>query len=122
MEIKLPSEGRALLGRHAVENASPERTAARTDHSVRVLEANVDTDLAEREKSDLRELMKRTSELVSINSRNLKFEVIEDAGLVQIQVIDTTDGRIVRKIPSDEVLKLVTHIREKLSEQVDVTA
>jgi uncharacterized FlaG/YvyC family protein len=37
-------------------------------------------------------------------------------------VIDTTDGRVIRKIPADEVLKLVASIREKMSERVDVKA
>jgi uncharacterized FlaG/YvyC family protein len=53
---------------------------------------------------------------------DLKFEVHEDAGIVQIQVIDTADGRVLRKIPADEVLKLVSQIREKMSERVDVRA
>jgi flagellar protein FlaG len=66
--------------------------------------------------------MKRTSELVSMLDRDLKFEVHDDSGIVQIQVIDTTDGRVIRKIPADEVLKLVASIREKMSERVDVKA
>jgi uncharacterized FlaG/YvyC family protein len=54
--------------------------------------------------------------------RDLKFEVHDESGIVQIQVIDTTDGRVIRKIPADEVLKLVASIREKMSERVDVKA
>jgi flagellar protein FlaG len=69
-----------------------------------------------------REAVKRTSELVSMLDRDLKFEVHDDSGIVQIQVIDTTDGRVIRKIPADEVLKLVASIREKMSERVDVKA
>jgi uncharacterized FlaG/YvyC family protein len=69
-----------------------------------------------------REAVKRTSELVSMLDRDLKFEVHDDSGIVQIQVNDTTDGRIVRKIPADEVLKLVASIREKMRERVDVKA
>jgi uncharacterized FlaG/YvyC family protein len=67
-----------------------------------------------------RAIMKRTSELVSMLDRNLKFEVHEDVGIVQVHVIDSTDGRIVRKVPADEVLKLVAFIREIMSERVDV--
>jgi hypothetical protein len=74
------------------------------------------------DKESVREMMKRTSELVSLTSRDLKFEVHDEAGIVQVQVIDTTDGRIVRKIPSDEVLKLVTALKEKMTERVDVKA
>ena len=55
-------------------------------------------------------------------NRHLKFEVIDEAGLVQVQVIDTIDGNIVRKIPSDAIVKLVSRIRETLNERLDIVA
>lgn len=73
------------------------------------------------EKATPRELVKKTADLLSSFDRNLKFELVEDAGVIQLQVIDASDGRIVRKVPSDEVLKLVSHMRETLSEHLDVT-
>ncbi|MDR1732534.1 MAG: flagellar protein FlaG, partial [Synergistaceae bacterium] len=87
----------------------------------KVQEPAKDSEIKQDEKS-VREMMKRTSELVSMMSHDLKFEVHDEAGIVQIHVIDATDGRIVRKIPSDEVLKLVTAIKEKMAERVDVKA
>jgi len=36
-----------------------------------------------------REAMKRTSELVSMPDRDLKFEVRDESGIVRVQVIDT---------------------------------
>jgi len=61
------------------------------------------------------------ADALSMN-RHLKFEVIDEAGLVQVQVIDTIDGNIVRKIPSDAIVKLVSRIRETLNERLDVVA
>jgi uncharacterized FlaG/YvyC family protein len=77
---------------------------------------------SEQGEDDLHEILERTADLVSIFDRSLKFEVIKDAGILQIQVIDSSDGMVVRKIPSDEIVKLVTHIRDKLSDNMDVLA
>ena len=57
---------------------------------------------------------------MTLSSRHLKYEVIDEAGMVQIQVIETLDGNIVRKIPADEIVKLVSRIRETLNERLDV--
>ena len=76
------------------------------------------------DKETLRELLKKTADLVgTVNvDRHLKYEVIDEAGLVQIQVIDSHDGNVVRKIPADEIVKLVERIHETLSDRLDVTA
>ena len=72
----------------------------------------------------MKDFLKKTVDLVDALSmnRHLKFEVIDEAGLVQVQVIDTIDGNIVRKIPSDAIVKLVSRIRETLNERLDVVA
>jgi uncharacterized FlaG/YvyC family protein len=68
------------------------------------------------------ELVERTSELLSAFDRELKYEMQDEAGVVQIQVIDSRDGRIVRKIPADEVIKIIEHIRAQIDDRVDVWA
>ncbi|MBR1486827.1 MAG: flagellar protein FlaG [Synergistaceae bacterium] len=49
--------------------------------------------------------------------RHLKYEVIEDADIVQISVINSTDGTVVRKVPPDKSVEFVRKIREKKSEK-----
>ena len=66
--------------------------------------------------------LSRTAELLSVFDRKLKYEVLEDAGIVQIQVIDANDGRVVRKIPADEVIRFIEAIKEKIDDRVDVLA
>ena len=66
-------------------------------------------------------------EALGPSNRHLKYEVIDEAGLVQVQVIDTADGNIVRKISADEIVNLIsrireTLIRETLNERLDVVA
>lgn len=79
--------------------------------------------LLELDREGLKSLLKRTADLVESltpSNRHLKYEVIDEAGMVQIQVIETLDGNIVRKIPADEIVKLVSRIRETLNERLDV--
>jgi len=47
--------------------------------------------------------------------RYLKYEVIEDADIVQISVINSADGTVVRKVPPDKNVEFVKKIREKKS-------
>jgi uncharacterized FlaG/YvyC family protein len=68
------------------------------------------------------ELVKRSAELLSTFDRELKYEVKDDAGVVQIQVIDPRDGRVVRKIPADEVIKFLKHMKEQIDDRVNVLA
>ena len=77
------------------------------------------------DREDLKDLLRRTTDAVEAlgpSGRHLKYEVIDEAGLVQVQVIDTLDGNIVRKIPADEIVKLVSRIRETLDDRLDVVA
>jgi uncharacterized FlaG/YvyC family protein len=67
-------------------------------------------------------LMDQTAELLSRFDRELKYEVLEEAGVVQIQVIDARDGRVIRKIPADEVIKFIEGLREQLDDHMDVWA
>ena len=120
MEIKLPFGG-LLSYTNTSQNVSPELPVSSLANAEKIRETKVDP-VEELDRDSVQEMMKRTSELMSMLDRSLKFELVDDAGLVQIQVIDSTDGRVVRKIPSDEVLKLVAHIKEKMSERVDVKA
>ena len=70
-------------------------------------------------KDILRDVITRAAELLSVGDRALKFEMIEDADIYQLQVIDTTDGRVVRKIPPDEVVKIITHLKDQILEVDD---
>ena len=57
--------------------------------------------------------------------RHLRYEVIEDADIVQISVINSGDGTIIRKLPPDKVVSFIRKIREKNSEQkrkIDIQA
>ena len=68
------------------------------------------------------DLAKRSAELLSTFDRELKYEMRDDAGVVQIQVIDARDGQVIRKIPADEVVKLIEAMKKQIDDRVDVWA
>jgi uncharacterized FlaG/YvyC family protein len=123
MKIKLPTEKMPYSGENIprealrLENlgsAAPEQPPPASEPQAEVV--------PELDKEDLKKALSQTAELLSIFDRELIFEVLEDVGVVQIQVIDANDGRVVRKIPADEVLKLIRAMKEKIDDRVDVLA
>jgi uncharacterized FlaG/YvyC family protein len=74
------------------------------------------------DRETLSELLERTSELLSIFARELKYEILEEAGVVQLQIIDSRDGKVVRKVPADEVIKFLKAMKEQIDDRVDVWA
>jgi uncharacterized FlaG/YvyC family protein len=84
---------------------------------------NIDAEAApELDKETRQKTLSQTVELLSLFDRKLKYEVLEDVGVVQIQVIDSRDGRVVRKVPADEVIKFIQAMKEKIDDRVDVLA
>ena len=72
----------------------------------------------------IQEMLEKALEAVAAMTprRNLKYEIIKEANLVQVQVVDSDTGDIVRKIPADEIVSLVEHIRHILDDRLDVKA
>jgi hypothetical protein len=116
MEIKLPTEKPHYSGEEG-----PRRALRLESLRSAVLEQpppftlNIDVEaVSELDQESQKKALSQTVELLSIFDRELKYEVLEDAGVVQIQVIDANDGRIVRKIPADEVIKFILAMKEKI--------
>ena len=75
-------------------------------------------------KDELKEVLNKTLDVVDMLNprRHLKYEVIDEADIVQVQVVNTDDGAVVRKIPSDDIVKLVEQIRSMLADRFEVEA
>ena len=73
----------------------------------------------EEEKSD-ENLKKQVDKILDKASemRHLKHEVIEDADIVQVSVIRTADGSLVRKVPPDRIISFVRRVKEKKKERM----
>ena len=71
-----------------------------------------------------KDVLEKVLEVVNLLApdRHLEYEVIEDADMVQIQVVNNEDGQVVRRIPADEIIAMVKQIHKALSERLDVVA
>lgn len=89
---------------------------------VTAMDATANRTAEQMDRDDLKEVLGKTLEVVDLLAprRHLKYEVIDEAELVQVQVVNTDDGSIVREIPSDDVVKLVEHLRKILSDRFEV--
>ncbi len=57
--------------------------------------------------------------------RHLRYEVITEADIVQVSVINSEDGTIIRKVPPDKVVNFAKKFKEKRDgrrRRLDVTA
>ena len=106
---------------------APATLAQKQDAAVNAMVSAMDATSAhaaeDMDRNDLKDVLDKTVEAVNLLApphRHLKYEVVDEAELIQVQVVNTDDGSIVRKIPSDDVVKLVEHLRKILSERFEV--
>ncbi|MCC8189167.1 MAG: flagellar protein FlaG [Planctomycetes bacterium] len=62
--------------------------------------------------SVLEEIVESTNSSLQLLNRSLRFRVHRDSDELQVQVVDTETDRVIRSIPSDEMLDLATRMRE----------
>jgi uncharacterized FlaG/YvyC family protein len=125
MEIRLSTEIPPYSGEDSPRKAlrlESLRSAAMEQPPSVMKSSSFEAVVPELDKDSQKKALSQTVELLSIFDRELKYEVLEDAGVVQIQVIDANDGRVVRKIPADEVIKFIQAMKEKIDDRVDVLA
>lgn len=65
---------------------------------------------------------KQAQELAQAFDRSLRFDIKQEAGLVQVSVVDTARDKVVRKIPPDYIVHFVEHVREMFGALLDTEA
>ena len=66
--------------------------------------------------------VEQANKLMELFNRDLRFETHSKTGIVQISIIDRKDGKVIKQIPPDSVLDMITRIREILGSLMDVIA
>jgi flagellar protein FlaG len=91
------------------------RTEARGSESVWQKAAGTVTAAAEDGTStkDLTRLVEELSGIVQAVRRELEFSVDEDSGRIVVRVTDAESGELIRQIPPEEVLTLMSRFREQ---------
>lgn len=105
MKQELRSESAAQAkaeGRPPVQETSSQPP---TDAVNRHSEAQSDKQSEKFTEEELNSVLSRAEEHVESNGVKLKFNVLEENGTVQVEIVDS-NGKTIRKIPEDDLLKL----------------
>lgn len=77
---------------------------------------------AHKDETQMERLLDQAEKMASVFGRNLKFRYRKEADVYQVEVIDAQSDEIVRKIPSDEMVRFIEHINEMLGALFDTQA
>ena len=77
---------------------------------------------ARKDEAQMERLLDQAEKMASVFGRNLKFRYRKEADVYQVEVIDAQSDEIVRKIPSDEMVRFIEHINEMLGALFDTQA
>lgn len=92
------------IGNAGSDTPSPESFRAKLEAHTKAQEKSRTDEQADKAKD---EMLDRAGEM-----RHLKYDVIDEAAIVQVSVINSEDGTVVRKVPPDKVVGLVKRMRE----------
>ena len=73
------------------------------------------------DKDRLKQAMKAAEELSKISNRRLKFEYHQEADVFQVSVVDEED-EVIRKIPADNILRMIENIEKIVGLTIDAKA
>jgi uncharacterized FlaG/YvyC family protein len=77
---------------------------------------------AQRDGVQMEHLLDQAEKMVKVFGRNLKFRYRKEADVYQVEVIDAESKEVVRKIPSDEMVRFIENINEMLGALFDTKA
>ena len=76
----------------------------------------------EKQESDEQAEKHREEILAKVGQRrHLQYDVFSDAAIVQVSVINSEDGTIVRKFPPDEVVEFARGVKQSAGRRLDIT-
>ena len=116
----------AELGQNAPIKPTPQTAVSEPVRAVSVENRGATSspttmDTAPFDKDRLKEAMKAAERLSEMSNRRLKFEYQEDADVFQVSVVDE-NNEVVRKIPTDNVLRMIENIERIVGLSIDTTA
>lgn len=95
--------------------------SSRSEAGLSPLSAENEVGKAE-QKLDVGEAVERIRTQMQTLQRNLNFSVDDSTGEVVVQVLDGDSGKVVRQIPSEEILRLAERLDEMRSLLFEATA
>ncbi|MHC4885028.1 MAG: flagellar protein FlaG [Planctomycetota bacterium] len=76
-------------------------------------------DPTEAQREELRDAFTGVNDIMSHFSKSIRFETFEDSGELYAQVIDSATSEVIKSIPSEEALSMMSRIHNALGMLVD---
>ena len=64
----------------------------------------------------------QANKIFELLNRDLRFEIHDETGIIQITVVDRNDSKVIKQIPPDSILSMIARIQEVIGSLVDVKA
>ena len=123
MVIRLKvTETNAFIPKEPESAADPvQRAVSAGNRDATVSPTTMDT--APFDKDRLKEALKAADRLSEYSNRRLKFEYQEEADIFQVSVVDGKDGEeVIRKIPTDSILRMIENLKQFVGVSLDAKA
>jgi flagellar protein FlaG len=101
-----------------ISSATPVQDVKQVEQRQSVANVNADAQ-KEAEGEELQSAVVELNKAVQNIQRNLEFSVDDITGQTVVKVIDKETDKIIRQMPSEEVLRLAQHMREQQPEGSD---
>ena len=73
-------------------------------------------------KDDALTAIGQANKLMELFNRDLRFEMHEETGIIKISIVDKNSGKVVKQIPPDSILDMISKIQEIIGGLMDVKA
>ena len=98
--------------------ASVTKALSEQKHPTSVVKPNE----ARKDEKQMAQLLEQAEKMANVFGRNLKFRYRKEADVYQVEVIDAQTDEIVRKIPSDEMVRFIENINDLFGALFDESA
>jgi len=110
-DIKQGLRSESVVPARAVQKPpAPDGSAWRDDVVMERDKAQTDRQSANPTREELNTLIAETKEHLESKNIKLKFNILENNDTIQVEIIDA-DGKTIRKIPEDDLLKLTKSLK-----------
>ncbi|WP_346351805.1 flagellar protein FlaG [Oceanimonas sp. AH20CE76] len=117
---RTPATAADLAQKHTSVTTQPVGSeATQTAQAVQAAEKAQQSDLSGEQ---LEQMAEQMDSFIGTFNRGLKFRVDEDSGRNVVTVVDNDSGDIIRQIPTEELLQVITRLAEASGGLIDTKA
>jgi len=84
-----------------------------------IVEKHIAEQIEETDREEIKRALNALAQAANIFNKRLKFQLNEDIDRVVVKVIDTTNNKVIKEIPSVEVQHLILRLKETIGLLID---